>query len=414
MQKRFLKATLPAVLFATSFAVADYHGDDQKKEHMYSNNNQSSLDDRVITPNASPIVQHGVDVFISADFIYWTGRLDNLQYAYNGVATGSSADDAAFVDQTTGVNVPQGGFSFVKRKWSPGFKVGIGLDLGHDGWDLGAEYTWFRTHPSGRTDGGTTLGTILVPAFSINPTSGISGFMDAAGTGSNTATSNDFPATGYATASYRLHFNNIDLSLGRNFFVSPRLTTRPHFGLKGTWQTQRFKPAYEDVTASADDGDGTTTTLSNACYHINFKQNYWGVGIRTGMDTSWQFMKSFGIFGNWALSALWGQFDVTRKDWSQSTVTTTVDGTSTAEVILPSYMTNVVKKFHTLSAVLELALGLRYDYWFSDNDYRFRIQAGWEEQIWFDQNQLFYMNQTSPLTGNLIFQGLTLKVRFDF
>ncbi|MCH9630954.1 MAG: hypothetical protein S4CHLAM37_09650 [Chlamydiia bacterium] len=406
MQKGLLRSLTPALICLASTLCADY--DKKSDNHMYAEH--SDLENRVITPNASPVVQHGVDVFISADFIYWTGRMDGLGYAYTGDLLGTEAEDAAFINQPAGVNVAPGRVHYVKRKWDPGFKVAIGLDLGHDGWDLGAEYTWFRTKPSGSLTAGTDLGTSIIPTFQSSPVA----VQNVSEAGNNLV-------IGDASAKYRLHFNAIDLSLGRNFFVSPRLTTRPHFGLKGTWQTQRFKPKYDNITGTVveEPGDGNviTTSISNAFYHHNFKQNYWGVGIRTGMDTSWQFTKSFGIYGNWALSALWGQFDTKRKDTTQSTetITNTTDPDSDeTNTVLPSRMVDVTNKFHTLSPVLELALGLRYDYWFSDNDYRFRIQAGWEEQVWFDQNQLFDIQVLTPLTGNLIFQGFTLKVRFDF
>ncbi|PCI95148.1 hypothetical protein COB11_02915 [Candidatus Aerophobetes bacterium] len=401
MQKKFLRSLTPALICLASVAFAGQYTKDN--DHMYAEH--SDLENKVITPNASPIVKHGVDVFFSADFIYWTGRLDGLGYAFTGSPSGTETDNAAFVNQAAGVNVASGRTSYVNRKWSPGFKVGIGLDLGHDGWDLGAEYTWFRTSPSGSITGGTALGTAIIATFQPSPSSQIIN----SGAAANLVIAD-------ASARYRLHFNVMDVSLGRNFFVSPRLTTRPHFGLKGTWQTQRFTPRYNNITGTITSGT-TTTTISDAFYHHNFKQSYWGVGIRTGMDTSWQFIQSFGVYGNWALSALWGQFDVNRRDTTQSTETivdTENSSNDATNVILPSRIVDVTNRFHTLSPVLELALGLRYDYWFSDNDYRFRIQAGWEEQIWFDQNQLFDIQILRPLHGNLIFQGFTLKVRFDF
>ena len=37
-----------------------------------------------ITPNAGPKVYDGMDMFLTTDFIYWTGRLDTLTYARSG------------------------------------------------------------------------------------------------------------------------------------------------------------------------------------------------------------------------------------------------------------------------------------------------------------------------------------------
>ena len=418
---KFAKAILPVALSLSAFLCADQKDTKKHQEHMYHKQHQNNLDERVITPSANPVVQHGLDIFLSADFIFWTGRLEGLSYAHTGYVLANEAGSAAFTNQSPAFNVPAGTTYYVNNKWSPGFKVGIGLALGHDGWDLGAEYTWFRTNTKSSVTGSSEIGKQLIPTSGF----ALTAYPEA----------RDTAVIGDAEAKYRLHFNNIDLALGRSFFVSPRLTTRPHFGLKGTWQTQRFNPAFNNITSTAtesqgDDNNGNpilvTNTLSNTCYHIENKQNYWGVGIRTGMDTSWQIVKCFGIYGNWALSALWGKFDVSRKDNCQYTYAAQeFEGpedpegegtiTTTTTTVPLSSMMFVQNQFHTLNAVLELALGVRYDYWFSDNDYRLRIQAGFEEQLWFNQNHFTKTyNPEINHYGNLVFQGLTIKAQFDF
>jgi hypothetical protein len=61
-----------------------------------------------------------------------------------------------------------------------------------------------------------------------------------------------------------------------------------------------------------------------------------------------------------------------------------------------------------------MELGLRYDYWFSDDDYRFRIAASWENQLWLHQNHFIKALDAADVLGNLSLQGFTLNVRFDF
>ena len=63
-------------------------------------------------------------------------------------------------------------------------------------------------------------------------------------------------------------------------------------------------------------------------------------------------------------------------------------------------------KFHQLNEVFEIQLGLYYDTWFSDNRYHFKASAGWEAQLWFDQNQFLSAWESSGNT-NLNLQGLT-------
>ena len=304
---------------------------------------------RIITPNAGPRVCMGADVFVTADFILWTPREEGLEYAM------------------TGANAPtsQGSLREPDFGLEPGFKVGLGLNLGHDGWDIFAEYTWLRSDVDDSVRSST---------------------MDWLW--------RDGVSPDRADARWDFHFNVIDLELGRNFFVSQYLTLRPHYGFKGTWQDQDYTSRAEFLNAAGD------VTLRNKMVQ-DF--DYWGFGIRTGLDTAWHFSSSWSIFGNFAISALWSGFDIDRKDTQFSAV---ADTTIT--------QLNTENNFHTILPVLELAIGLRWETWFSDDDYHFGIDAGWEEQVWWGMNRLIVRQQPQRDNGDLTLQGFTLKFRFDF
>lgn len=316
---------------------------------------------REITPSAGPRVSDGVDLFITADFIYWKARQDGLGYVANGYSSTTANASSGSVQQV--------GFEF-----DPGFKVGLGLNLCHDGWDVYAQYTWLHSNP-GKSSKSDPTGTTLFPMWNI---------------------ANEYPTHDdgiiNATGNWDLQFNVIDLELGRNYFISQYLTLRPHFGFKGTWQDNDYSVVYITV-----DGPNIDTNK------MNNDQDYWGFGIRTGLQTAWHFNTNWSIFGDFAISALWGKFDTTRKD-----VTSNDSNPATIQTVF-----NVENNFYTLKEVLELALGLRWETWFSDDDYHFMIQAGWEEQIWLSNNQLISFYEESA-HGDLTLHGLTIKARFDF
>ncbi|MEI8300386.1 MAG: Lpg1974 family pore-forming outer membrane protein [Chlamydiota bacterium] len=333
-----------------------------------------------ITPSAGTAVQGGLDVYVQADYILWHASEGGLAYVDHGGinAFGSTA--------TSNNTLSKGQVLAPHFKTSSGFKVGLGLDFNYDGWDLGATYTWLHSHASSEYSAplNGTNKTLLGGAFLI--------------TGATTDLFLDVGSVS-GSADWKLHFNNIDLELGRNFFVSPKLTLRPHFGLKGTWQTQRFNVAYNQV--------GTAFTLvsqANAteAYTATNVQHYWGLGVRTGVDTSWMFTRNWSLFGDWAIAALWGQFKDTRVDVSN------VANAAGASVLANYTALNLKQRTHQLNGVMELQLGLRYDYWFSDDEYRFRMAAGWENQLWFSQNHFY------GLDGDLSLQGFTLNFRLDF
>ena len=97
----------------------------------------------VITPPVAPAVNHGADVFISADFIYWKAYQEGLEYA------NSAVNALAASGLTPGATLNQGTFATPQTKFEPGFKVGLGLEFEHDGWDLFAQYTWLAPQHKG-------------------------------------------------------------------------------------------------------------------------------------------------------------------------------------------------------------------------------------------------------------------------
>ena len=343
---------------------------------------------KMITPNASPVVKGGSDVFFDADFIYWTARQSGMSFAATNFIPGSSSPLA-----TDNETYPTGKNLFVNNKYSPGFKAGLGIICDHDGWDVYLQYTWFRTSPSSSAYTASFLGE--------NPE--LANTLQFYNNGSNNPfiPAESDSATG--SSNWKFRFNDFNLELGRNFFVSHYLTLRPHVGLKGGWQRQLWNATWL-FTGSQD------PLYEEADYLIKQKQKQWNVGLRTGIDTSWMFSKNWSIFGDFALSGVWTQFTNTRID----TATTTGGTTS-----ISNYQTyNQKSQYHVITPVLELALGFRFDWWFNDDDYRFRLQAGWENQVWFSQNNfesVYSTNRTNATRANqLTMQGLTAEARIDF
>jgi len=323
----------------------------------------------VILPDAGPRVCCGVDIDINASFIYWTARMDGLGFAVSGYRNND--------DQPPG----KGDVKHVDNDFHPGFKVGLGLGLDHDGWDIAAEYTWLYTS----TDSDSTIQAVFNES-TLSP-------MWNAGADSLTSPGSTIT---FASGSYDIDLNVIDLELGRNFFVSNYLKMRPHFGLKGTWYDADYSVRYR--------GTDTPVTGQPNQWRIGFDHDYWGVGIRAGLDTAWHFTNNFSIVGDVALSGMWGQFDVDRRD---------VASRFNDETFLSTVLLNTENQFHTVKPVLELFLGMRWDTWTCDEEFHFSLEAGWEEQVWWTQNQMFAVYEEGA-HGDLVLHGLTIKARFDF
>ena len=323
---------------------------------------------REITPPAGPRVAHGADVFITADFIWWKATQDGLAYAIGGVVSPSN------ITQFPSSGVPsKGRVTDPDFGWDPGFKVGLGLNIDHDGWDIYAQYTWLHSSASSSTKQ-VGITNSIVAATETTPVLG-----DVR-----------------RNASWDLHFNLIDLELGRNFYLSQYLTMRPHFGLRGTWQEQDFKAKISGSYFQFGQDNVTGP------YNVHVDHDTWGLGVRGGLNLAWHMSKCWSIFGKVAWSAMWTHYDVDRKD-----KLTLLDNPETNYQLISTELDTYRVKY-----VGELELGLRWETWFYDDNYHFLIQAGWEEQVWVNYGNLIRIYNDTP--GDLGLHGLSLKFRFDF
>ncbi len=322
----------------------------------------------VITPAVAPVVD-GAGFFFSADFIWWKAQIGNLQYAGTGVSDGGQNVPAGTSSSKGSIKNPD--FNF-----QPGFKVGAGLDFEHDGWDVFAEYTWLNGgHHHNHLNGGPGLGEIsgsstVVPAGSL-------GFFSCV----------------TASSSWEQHLNVLDGELGRNFFISHRLTLRPFIGLKAAWIKEELTNRY--LTTATNPLFATTTYNIRQSRH----QHMWGIGARGGIDTVWHFNKNWGIYGDMAFTALWSDFHTRAKDRFTDVAT----GLSIDTV-------NTRVSITEINMVFETNLGLAYMTWFNDDKCQFSLRAGWEEQIWFNLNHFSNVGAV----GNLTMHGLTVKAGIGF
>jgi hypothetical protein len=311
-----------------------------------------------ITPSAGPRVVDGCDVFLSADYLYWTAIEDNLEYASTGYTNNND------------ISVSSGSSKNPSFGYDSGFKAGLGFNFSHDSWDTLFSYTWFQSN-NNKDSVTANYADGLTPTFDPFITLGVLDFFNSANT------------------NWSLHFNNIDWELGRNCYISKYLALRPFVGLKGSWQNQALNNTY---TGESD---------SNSFTYVNkTKSSYWGVGIRSGLNTSWHLSESWSLFGDLALSALWSSFTNHRNDSYDLSGNTL-------------YPVQEKRTFNSIMPVLELSLGLRKDIWLFQDRLHIGAQAGWEEQIWWDLNSLS-LNAGLSRGGNLYLQGLTARLRFDF
>ncbi len=220
-------------LCATAFSATQY-------ETPHSTSGSVTPQDHV-TPGAGPRVSHGIDAFITGDFIYWTARMEGLAYVITGIG-----------DQISSVG--RGSTKYPDWSWKPGFKAGIGLNLPHDEWDIYAQYTWYYSSASDTTN---SRGNGMLAPWNVSDILSL-------------IPNNE--SIQQARGAWDIHFSTIDVGLGRNYFISRFLTLRPSIGFKGGWIDQDYSVRYNLSTSNL------TSVLKMKNDH-----DYWGIGLRAGL-----------------------------------------------------------------------------------------------------------------------------------
>lgn len=319
-----------------------------------------------VTPPSGPRLNDWSCWTLNLDVIAWQPRMENLAFAYGGVLPSS-------VGLTTSA-IPQGHKEDLSYRYKPGFKVGFGLDFRHDGWDTDFNYTWYQ-QVSATGSAQTNPDTPNLIAAWLDPTI-------------TTLSSNNNLYS--ANADWRTRYNIIDWELGRGSFLSKYLTLRPFFGLKAAFLYSMYKINYFFEAPS-------TVNQIRIVNNLDFR----GLGLRGGFNAAWLFASSWGFYGDLAVSALWGQYIISRQDYSYPSPTSA-----------RSQIVNVQDYSHAVKPVIEVGGGVQWQTWFYRNKWRLTVKAGWEEQIWINYNQMIRFEGISG--GDMTLEGLTVSAKMDF
>lgn len=311
------------------------------------------------------------DYVLYADFLYWQVHQEGLDFARGGYQHGTNT-----------ASLDQGKIYSPECEWQPGFRIGAMIDLGCCDWDFYAQYTWLNPDRKEHFFG---VGDTNVEPYILSNIQDLIADINLQS----------------VTAKYDLSFNVLDFGLGRTFNCNECFLFRPHFGFKATWQEHKYSVVYGY-------GDSPVTPVNTFVNSIHNKTRFDGIGLRAGFDAAWKFSPCFSIVGNFALSSVWSDLEITRIDGRTTTVVS-LNQTS-PEIII----TNQKHDTCAIVPVLELFLGIRWDSTVCDC-YDMFVKVGWENQVWFDTNRFIRELFDSPGNhGNLTFQGLTVGAGMGF
>lgn len=279
--------------------------------------------------------------------------------------------------------------------WYSGVRVALGRYLAnHDHWDVSFTTTYFYANTENHAFPNISKNVSLQPLWS--PVLVDTGLNKGEGT-------------------WRLNFFTFDLGLGRNTFVSSKLTAHPFVDLRTAF-------IYENDAAKYSFAGSVSPTVTSTT-KIRFKgfNDYWGIGPRLGSDFSFYLSRSWTLLGSLSGSLLLGGSKVGQ--FVHHFQQTVVSGNPT----------DSKQKFHVsnhefaIRGNLEGSLGIGWEKWMKRNRVRLAPSFVFEASQWYDANQWIVLKSPSAVStsgpsyfetdrrhGDLTFWGFNFNIQVDF
>ncbi len=319
----------------------------------------------------------GNGVFIIVDPLYWHAKVGETEYAYT--------EEFAGTPQNLLFPPHHGALKHNDFGWDWGVRVGLGYNLCRDMWDINLNYTWFDTNSSDSTQKN--------PPSAIRPSRFI-----VARFASN------------AKSSFSIGYNNINLELGRHFFISKMISAHPFIGLKSTWLDLKQRIFYQPTTPGIGDVGGL--------FKLNDKSNLWGIGPRGGFNSKWYLGDGFSITGMLATALLYCD--------DSSIIHMKADANTTD--IGNDLSVKLKGNKHLFVPTVQMFLGLIWEKSFFNETKHITLGLGYEVEYYWRANQMMVQEDTSnpnaaripnrvfvnSVSEDVMFYGITGKIRFDF
>jgi hypothetical protein len=291
--------------------------------------------------------------WLSAEFLYWKAFEGGTEYADKFKSLEASV--ASALAETRGKEL--------NFDCAPGFRIEGGYLNQNCCWDVGLSYTYYYTRAKESTSG------TLFPTYNY--------FGSVAG--------GDAAIVDNADAKWKVQFQYIDLDFGSAVWFGCSLALHPHLGLRGGWINQHARADYSGIGIPSVD--------------VSLKNDFWGVGLKGGVDARLHLIGSLSLFSNLAASVLYGHFDVRNRIVQDS---------------VPQI--DLHETLRRLSPTVQMAFGIAWERPLSCWRYPMlcSLSAAAEAQYWWRQNQMQrFTSGTFPIHVNpepdLGLFGLTLR-----
>lgn len=389
-----------SVITLLFIAIADY----SQAEQCYWQDNICT-DYGYIPPVRPARHPHSGNWWMEADLLYWKTCETGIACAN----TNKEHHKGSSHDEIKKHHLKVHGYDF---DWDSAFRLGLGYNMASDGYDMAIYWTRFNTtateHISAHIveEGIALIGRVVDPI--IHPYYTNSDYANAADK---------------VSGRLNIDLNVFDFELGRECFLSRDMSFRPFIGVRGALvnQDMHVKAATHRVH------------LLGAIHHrpifdfvedVKLRNNYKGVGLRSGFDTEWYLGFDFSIYAQAAMSLLYGEHDIHYSSSKYSHLSHSGGSSSDSSDFDHGHFisgNHLNDCFCACRAISDLALGIRWQVFC--NDPSLHLQFGWEQHKFFRLSHFESPSRSFDDTvdeasiidqGDLCFQGIVLSAKYDF
>lgn len=297
-----------------------------------------------------------------------------------------SEDGLAYAIRSRSGNVLSGKVLEPPSPWRPGFRVGFGSHLSHDGWEIRADWTYFRNdivktaHASFAPLGSTYLVPLFIDGESFQEW-----------------------ITTHSVQEAKEHwvciFDTLLFALNRSYFLSKRLLISPEVGLFAAWISQ-------DIDISYRSGGAPVSVVN---YQTLIENNTWRVGPTIGTKLDWYLRRKLSFFGAVRAAACYRPLLFQQTQHSV--------GNSGGD-----FRISLGERSRSIQPWLDLQLGLAWRSFIHKTHNFLELALQYETQyFWHELAARTLFEQVSgsqdrnfPTQGNLSVQIAALQLRIDF
>jgi len=293
---------------------------------------------------------------VYGDFLYWQPFVNDATWAQQ------STTDANY-------NLSAINYSF-DFSWDYGFRVGALYKTRWESLIFDANWTHFYTTSTNTVQNSFGLSVYNIPAFS---------------------TSDPFSK---ANASYNLKFDQFDFCFNKPVMLTKRFNLMPFIGARGL--VIQHKLNVSQIITSQD---------PNITNSINQKNNTYGIGLVSGLNSRIKLGKGFGFHAG-------GDFFI---GYGSNNSYLTQNYTQQGAEVDTTYSDNFTQKTNSTKSMLDVMAGLDWHNQPTDESFDFFVSAGYEFIYIFNSPTFINPSILSQnLSQNFGFQGLTVRAGFGF